>query len=157
MVTRTHTQRPMILTDCGLHHIHSNTPTTTSYTHISHILHCPFVSMLHSKHTQKLNGPTLVFSRGFISRNDTKLSIILHRNTETCKNTHANAHSQCNTSHAQTKTQWSGAIIYTAHTHIDSLCAFIRLLPTILKCFRKFLKMIRNGEGTSGHQDIFVL
>lgn len=28
-----------------------------------------------------------------------------------------------------------------AHAHIDSLCAFILLLPTILKCFRKFLKV----------------
>ncbi len=32
--SRTHTWCPMILADCGLHHILSNTPTTTSYTHI---------------------------------------------------------------------------------------------------------------------------
>lgn len=82
---------------------------------------------------------------------------------QTCKNTHAHAnlqhmHHMYKQKHKTHK--WSCAIIHTVHSHIDSLCAFILLLPTILKCFRKFLEISRGGkerkwEGTSSHQDIF--
>lgn len=61
---------------------HTNNHNTI-YTHTFlicfnvHFLHCP---LLHLKHTQKQNRPIL---NRFIGYNDTKLSIILHTNTQT--------------------------------------------------------------------------
>ncbi len=111
--SRTHTWCPMILADCGLHHILSNTPTTTSYTHISHASmsicsYATFETHIEAKWTDT-RPQSLVYRSQWcktvdhLSDKHAKIHMLIYSTCIACTNTNTQmelcSHSYCTLTH----------------------------------------------------------